>query len=100
MEAFVQKAKNIADQLSAAAHPIFDSQLVLSILGGLGSEHDAFVNTVTSRLDPLPLDDFLGLLYNQEIILQSHTTESLIQSSLIVNVAVKSSAALNPPSNG
>ncbi|XP_043713282.1 uncharacterized protein LOC122661837 [Telopea speciosissima] len=95
---YVQKAKSIAAHLAAAVQPVSNRQMVLSLLHGLGPEYDGFVTSIMSRLEPIALDDFLGILTNQEVILQSRTTE-VVPATPNANVAVKETNIAPHPVN-
>ncbi|XP_042479750.1 subtilisin-like protease SBT4.3 [Macadamia integrifolia] len=71
---YLQRVKELVDNLAAAAHPVSDSDVILHILRGLGSDYDAFATSVTTHIDPLSLDDFTGLLLSQEILKEHRAT--------------------------
>ncbi|GAB2267038.1 hypothetical protein Dimus_037931 [Dionaea muscipula] len=89
---YFDQAKELADQLSATGHPVPNHDLMLYLLGGLGTEFEPFVMSVTSRTDPLDLEDFHGLLLTQEhrIALQSQLSVlNINQTSPIANIVQK-----------
>lgn len=57
IEEFILKMKGIADNLSYSESAINDDDLVLYILGGLGSEYESVVVNLTSRSDDLSLSE-------------------------------------------
>jgi hypothetical protein len=46
------------------------------LLAGLGSEYDLFVTSVTTRLDPLSLDELYGHLLAHELRTEHHHTST------------------------
>ena len=66
MTEYVKKAKSIASNLSLAGSLVTDSQMVISLLCGLGPEYLALASSVTSQVEPIPLDDFIGILLSQD----------------------------------
>jgi hypothetical protein len=55
---YFQKFKSLA----AAGQPLNDFELVSFLLAGLGSEFDPFVTSVTTRVDPLSLEELYAHL--------------------------------------
>lgn len=47
----------IANKLDIAEDNVFDRELALFILGGLGSEYDPIVAAITAQFEPLTIDD-------------------------------------------
>jgi gag-polypeptide of LTR copia-type len=60
--AYFEKMVNIADQLSASGSPVSYSDLVTTLLSGLGPEFNSFVVAVTTRSDSLSSSDLLGYI--------------------------------------
>jgi hypothetical protein len=59
---YFQKFKSLADTLAAASQLLNDFELVSFLLAGLGSEFDPFVTSVTTRVDPLSLEELYAHL--------------------------------------
>uniref|UniRef100_A0A803PMY8 Retrotransposon Copia-like N-terminal domain-containing protein n=1 Tax=Cannabis sativa TaxID=3483 RepID=A0A803PMY8_CANSA len=78
------KMKQYADSLAAAEQPISDDDLILYILGGLGSEYESVVVNLTLRIDNLTLQEVQFMLHCHEMRLNQLTTDSLtnIQANL------------------
>uniref|UniRef100_A0A803NF93 Reverse transcriptase Ty1/copia-type domain-containing protein n=1 Tax=Cannabis sativa TaxID=3483 RepID=A0A803NF93_CANSA len=84
IEEYILKMKQHADQLAPAGQPIHDEDLVLYILGGLGTKYEAVVINLTSRTEPLTLQEVQFMLESQEMGIQQQTTDSLhhVQANL------------------
>lgn len=93
---YLQKMKTIADNLAVASQPLNEDDLILHILGGLGSDYDALVISVTSRTEPITLTDLNGLLLSHEYRLEQATVVD--QAFTQVNLTTKSSGH-NPSRN-
>ncbi|KAJ8628397.1 hypothetical protein MRB53_021704 [Persea americana] len=92
MSEFLLKAKSIADQLAIALKPIDDDDLVLYILGGLGSESGPFVTSITTREAHIRLSDLHGLLLSEEIRVNGSQNDL---QNITANVAAKRSSSSN-----
>lgn len=82
---YFQKIKGLADTLAAAGQPLNDFEIGSYILAGLGPEYDPFVTSVTTRVDPLTVDELYGHLLAHESRLEQHalpTTESFPSAHL------------------
>ncbi|XP_059452816.1 uncharacterized protein LOC132183403 [Corylus avellana] len=64
---YFQKIKNLSDTLVAAGQPLNDFESVPFLLVGLGSDYDPFVTSVTTRVDPLTIDEINGHLLAHEM---------------------------------
>ena len=53
-------------------NPLNDYELVSYFLSDLGSEYDSFVTSVTTRVDPMTLDDLYGHLLAHELKLEQN----------------------------
>lgn len=54
---YILKMKSIANGINVAGQAISDEDLILYILGGLGSEYDPVVINLTSRQDSISLSE-------------------------------------------
>ena len=63
---YFQKFKGLADTLAAAGQPLNDFEIVSYLLAGLGPEYDPFVTSVTTRVDPLSIDELYDHLLAHE----------------------------------
>lgn len=75
-----------------ALKPIDDDDLVLYILGGLGSESGPFVTSITTREAHIRLSDLHGLLLSEEIRVNGSQNDL---QNITANVAAKSSSSSN-----
>jgi hypothetical protein len=64
---YFQTIKTLSDTLAAAGQPLNDFESVSFLLKGLGSEYDPFVTSVTTRVDPLSIDELYGHLLAHEM---------------------------------
>lgn len=89
-EDYISLMVQIANSLSLAGDKVIDKELALFILGGLGTEYDPLVTTITIRpgSETLLVDEIQGLLLNHEIKLSKHIALSL-ENSLLVNYVSK-----------
>ena len=84
MSKYVQKKKSIADNLAAVAQPVSDSDLASSLLNCLGSEYEAFITSMTTRMEPIPLDDLTGFLLSQEARLEETSISADVPTANVV----------------
>lgn len=75
---YLQRMRQISDELAFIRSPLTDDDLVSSVLNGLGAEYNPFVIAVTtaSRHSPLSFADLHGLLLSHEHLLQGQSTTS------------------------
>jgi hypothetical protein len=71
---YFQTIKTLSDTLTAAGQPLNDFESVSFLLKGLGSEYDPFVTSVTTRVDPLSIDELYGHLLAHEMRLDQQTS--------------------------
>jgi hypothetical protein len=69
---YFQKAQGLAHMLASIGHTQTDVDIVSSILHGLGAEYDPLVTSITTRLEPVSLDDLYGHLLSYELRLEQH----------------------------
>ena len=58
--------RSLGDTLAAVGQALSDTEMSSYILAGLGTEYDPFVTSVTTRVDPLSLDELYGHLLAHE----------------------------------
>ncbi|KAJ0100797.1 hypothetical protein Patl1_04832 [Pistacia atlantica] len=73
---YFTKVKHISDTLSAISHPLSSSEITSYLLAGLPSSYDSLVTVITTRLDPISLDDLYGCLLTHENRLEQQTTSN------------------------
>lgn len=71
---YVLKMKEIANQLSASGQVVTDEELLSYILDGLGSEFDAAVFSLLSRIDSISIQEAQFLLQKYELRIEKHNT--------------------------
>ena len=59
--------------MSAAGQPLNDFELTSFLHAGLGSKYDPFVTSVTTRVDPLSIEDLYSHLFTHEMRLKHNT---------------------------
>ena len=89
----IKKKKSIVDNLATVAEPISDSDMASSLLSGLGSDYEAFIVSMTTRVKPLSIDDLIGLLLFQKVRIEDTTlSESvllqILHQSLLINCQI------------
>ncbi|XP_010272914.1 PREDICTED: uncharacterized protein LOC104608581 [Nelumbo nucifera] len=94
---YLQKGKNLTDNLTAAGEPLSDTDYILTILSGLSSEYESFITAVTTRVDAYTVEDIKGMLLNQEIQLgQLKGSHGSLDSNYpVANMAVRGNANFN-----
>ena len=60
----------LVDTLAATTHALNDFEIISFLLGGLESKYDSFVTSVTTRVDPLSIDELYGHLLAYELWLE------------------------------
>jgi hypothetical protein len=88
---YFQKAKELSQSLAVIDEPLKDLELISYILVGLGPEYDSLVTTVTTRIDPITIDDLYGYLLTHEQRLQHFHSVGDV-SVLTANVAQRNNS--------
>ena len=89
----------MAHTLAAIDEPLKEFEVVSYILAGLSKDYDPLVTSITTRIDPISLEDLYGhLLTHEQRIELHHTIPDLSSSS--VNVARRHSSSFNNNSRG
>ena len=78
VEEYILKMKGISHALMAAGQHVSDDELILYILGGLGSDCESVVVNLTSR-DSVTLQEVQYLLQTHEMRLEHLTTASVVE---------------------
>ena len=85
---YFHRLKHTAATLAAASQPLNDYEFTSYLLAGLGSEYNSLVTSITTRVEPLTMDDLLGHLLAHETRLEHHSkSDSLFPTA---NVAARS----------
>ena len=79
----------LVDTLAAIAQPLNDFELVSFLLAGLGLDYDSFVTPVTTRVDPLSIEELYGHLLGHERLGKHVLFGSKIHEQLIKNHSAK-----------
>jgi len=69
---YYQSFKSMCDNLAVAGQHLSDFERASYLLAGLGSEYDPFVTSVTTRFDPLSLDELYGHLLAHKMRIEHH----------------------------
>jgi hypothetical protein len=79
----MQSAKLLADQLGAAGNPIFNEELISSILNGLNSTFTHLITTYSfhTRANDISYQDFQDELLSHEMLLNQHQLQTLDHST-------------------
>ncbi|KAL5791043.1 hypothetical protein ACOSQ2_005931 [Xanthoceras sorbifolium] len=85
---YIMKIKAVGDALETAGHVVTDSDLVLSVLNGLGIEYDSVIIHVSSQDKPMNLQNVQYILMlDEQRIEQLNTINQVDVSSALVNFA-------------
>ncbi|XP_035546145.1 uncharacterized protein LOC118348484 [Juglans regia] len=60
--AYFLSIKRMADELALAGQPLKSDDIITYVLAGLGQEYDSLASTITSRPDPVNLEELYSLL--------------------------------------
>lgn len=75
---YLKKMKSYADTLVTIRQPLTDCELISYILVGLGINYDPLITSITTRLEPMNLQETYGHLLNYELRLeQQHASLNL-----------------------
>jgi gag-polypeptide of LTR copia-type len=78
---YFERMRSIADQLAAVGEIVTDSDLTRYVLNGLGSDFNSFIVAITTRSDPLSIEELHGFLLSHEALLNSqHQSPSSFES--------------------
>jgi hypothetical protein len=83
---YFQKAQTLAHTLAAIDEPLKESETISYILAGLSTDNDHLVTSVTTRVDPISMEDLYGHLLTHEQRIEIHNFAPDLSSSS-VNVA-------------
>jgi hypothetical protein len=85
---YFQSFKAMCDNLAFAGQHLNDFESISYLLAGLGSEYDPLVTSITTRLDPLSLDEIYGHLLSQEMRIE-HNLSSTKASLPMANFSAR-----------
>jgi hypothetical protein len=88
---YFHKEQALGHSLAAINKPLQESELVSYILAGLGAEYDSLVTSITTRIDPISIDDLYGHLLSYDLCFEQHQS-AVDVSILIANVAQRNHA--------
>ena len=91
---YYQKFQALTDTLSSIGQPLTDVQMQAFLLGGLGYEYDPFVTSITTRIEPLSVEEIYGHLLSYEMRLEQH------HNSIDLSIAGANVADRSYPSRG
>jgi hypothetical protein len=93
---YFQKAQTIAHTLAAIHTPLRESKLVSYVLAGLGSDYDPLITSITTRIDPVSLEELYGrLLTHEQRLDHANSASDLAVSN--VNIAQKNNLTTGRP---
>ncbi|KAF5448747.1 hypothetical protein F2P56_029252, partial [Juglans regia] len=84
------KVKHLSDTMSAAGSPLSPPKFISYLLAGLNSDYDAFVTSVTARVEPLSSEELYSLLLTHENRL-SHSSHLPTPTNFSANFTSNSS---------
>ncbi|KAJ4744982.1 Copia-like polyprotein/retrotransposon [Rhynchospora pubera] len=76
---FLDRIRQIADELAFIGAPMSDDDLSLAVLNGLGTDFNPFFAAIqaTTRRDPLSFDDLHGMLLSFESLVMAQQTPAM-----------------------
>ena len=83
---FFLYVKRMADELALAGQPLPTDDIITYILAGLGQEYDSLASTISSRLDPVSLEELFSLLLICESRI-NHNNKPLLASANLVTTS-------------
>lgn len=96
VDEYILQMRTIANGLQAIGQSITDDDLVLHILGGLGTEYEALIVSLTARGDIPTLSALQSILHTHEMrLLQASSSGMISTSTPTANVATKDSKSGN-----
>jgi hypothetical protein len=63
---FATRPKPLLTPLAGIDEPLKDSELASYVLAGLGSDYNPLITFITTRIDPISLEDLYGHLLTHE----------------------------------
>jgi len=80
--AYFQRIKQISATLAAAKQPLKHFEFTSYLLADLGPEYDPFITSITTRVEPLTMDDLLGHLLAHEMRIEKNTQPEPLLANL------------------
>ena len=87
---YFHKFTKLVNTLAAIAKPLDEDDITSFLFGGLNNEYDSFVTLVTTRVDPISIDDLYSHLFAHEARLEHNNTSPNL-SVLGVHIASRGS---------
>jgi hypothetical protein len=69
---YFQQFQSLTDSLATVGQPLNDFEIVAFLLAGLGPDYDPFVTSVTTRVEPLSMEEIYDHLLSHELRLKHH----------------------------
>lgn len=69
---YFQQFQSLTDSLATVGQPLNDFEIVAFLLAGLGPDYDPFVASVTTRVEPLSVEEIYDHLLSHELRLKHH----------------------------
>lgn len=88
-----QMMKRLADTMASIGYPLHDEETMSYILAGLDSDYDSLVTSVTTRPEPISLDDLYAHLISYE------SRQDLNNSEVQIGSSINNAARMNSNSN-
>lgn len=82
MSEYLLKIKSTVDSLIAVGYDMNNNEHVESILDGLSSDYDAFITSVSTRLDPFTISEIEAHLLAQETRIEKNQSENMLYANL------------------
>lgn len=84
---YIQKIKTSSDNLASAIYPVRDEDLILSTLNGLLAEYGPFKTAITTRTDPINIEELHVLMLYEETNLdgEEHSVADFSSTALLAS---------------
>lgn len=84
---YFRKIKGLASELAAAGAPLRPDEIIAYLLAGLGPDYDPFVTSMTTKSEPLTIDDVYSYLLAYEARQLHHQAEMRLNVGSSANFA-------------
>ncbi|KAK4415341.1 hypothetical protein Salat_2641500 [Sesamum alatum] len=88
---YFRKIKGLSSEMAAAGNALRDDEVIAYLLAGLGPDYDPFVTSMTTKREPLTLDEVYSHLASFEARQLRHQTEMQLNPTSSANFAGRGS---------
>lgn len=84
---YIHQVRSLCDELATARSPIYNEELIVKILTGLGSEFRELSATIRARDSTIPYEELYEKLLDHELFLQHEEAKKTPSAPITANVA-------------